>query len=260
MNINNIVPLFVIIPLAAGFLIALFGKYLRRFAEAVCLVAFLANISMAVFSYFLLTSQAYSGILVYKIGGWQPPFGISLVLDGLSNFMLVTINLIAVLVAVYSYSYMNKYTDRPKFYALFSVMVAGMNGVVITGDLFNLFVCLEIASISSYALVAFGTEAEELEASFKYAVMGAVASAFIFIGIAFLYGFSSTLNMADMARILHQKQNFGVVPFVTVLFLMGFGLKAALVPFHGWLPDAHSSAPASISAMLTGVLIKALGI
>ena len=135
-----------------------------------------------------------------------------------------------------------------------------MNGLIVTGDLFNLFVFLEVASIASYALVAFGTEAEELEASFKYAVMGSVASAFIFLGIAFLYGFTSTLNMADMAQVLSSKPGTGLVPFVSVLFLMGFGLKAALVPFHAWLPDAHPSAPASISAMLSGVLIKTLGV
>jgi len=174
--------------------------------------------------------------------------------------MLITVNLVAFFVSVYSIGYMEKYTDKPKFYTLFLLMVTGMNGLIVTGDLFNLFVFLEIASIASYALVAFGTEAEELEASFKYAIMGSVASSFIFIGIAFLYGFSSTLNMADMSQILSIKPQTWVVPFVMVLFLMGFGLKAALVPFHAWLPDAHPSAPASISAMLSGVLIKALGV
>jgi multicomponent Na+:H+ antiporter subunit D len=90
--------------------------------------------------------------------------------------------------------------------------------------------------------------------------MGSVASCFIFMGIAFLYGFASTLNMADMARVLSYKQGNLFLPFIGVLFLMGFGLKAALMPFHAWLPDAHSSAPAPVSAMLSGVLIKALGI
>ena len=106
-------------------------------------------------------------------------------------------------------------------------------------------------------LVAFGTGHEELEASFKYAIMGSVASCFIFMGIAFLYGFTSTLNMADMAKVLSYKQGNFFVPFIGVLFLMGFGLKSALMPFHAWLPDAHSSAPAPVSAMLSGVLIKA---
>jgi multicomponent Na+:H+ antiporter subunit D len=255
----NIIPFFVIIPLAAAFLISLLGKFIRRFSDfAACLACFLLFV-FSVYTQWLFKS-GLDKVLVYKIGGWAPPFGISLVLDGLSSFMLVTVNLISLLIAVYSVSYMRQYTDKPKFFTLFSLMVCGMNGIIITGDLFNLFVFLEIASISSYALVAFGTEAEELEASFKYAVMGTVASSFIFIGIAFLYSFTSTLNMADMARVLSIKPNSYLVPFVGVLFLMGFGLKSALVPFHAWLPDAHPSAPASISAMLSGILIKTLGI
>ena len=139
-------------------------------------------------------------------------------------------------------------------------MLAGMHGVIMTGDLFNLFVFLEIASIASYALVAFGTEAEELEASFKYAIMGSVASSFILLAIALTYGYTSTLNLADISLVLSQKGGGFLITFVSVLFLVGFGLKAALVPFHAWLPDAHPSAPAPISAMLSGVLIKTLGI
>lgn len=259
MKAIDIIPLFVIIPLVAAFLISLVGRFIKRSSEVIIFISSLALLWFSVYARFLLNSVP-GKVLVYKIGGWVPPFGICLVMDGLSGFMLVTVNLIAFFVAVYSLSYMNQYTDKPKFFTLFSLMVCGMNGVIITGDLFNLFVFLEIASIASYALVAFGTEAEELEASFKYAIMGSVASVFIFIGIAFLYSFTSTLNMADMARILAYKQNTWLIPFVGVLFLMGFGLKSALVPFHAWLPDAHPSAPASISAMLSGVLIKTLGV
>lgn len=108
--------------------------------------------------------------------------------------------------------------------------------------------------------MAFGTEAEELEASFKYAIMGSVASSFVLLGIALLYSYTSTLNMADIALVLSNKPGGIMVGLVGVLFLAGFGLKAALVPFHAWLPDAHPSAPASISAMLSGVLIKVLGV
>jgi multicomponent Na+:H+ antiporter subunit D len=114
--------------------------------------------------------------------------------------------------------------------------------------------------VASYALVAFGTERHELEAAFKYAIMGTVASLFILLGIALLYCYTSTLNMADMARVLLQKGPGNITLLVSGLFLMGFGLKSALVPFHAWLPDAHPAAPAPISAMLSGVLIKSLGI
>jgi multicomponent Na+:H+ antiporter subunit D len=194
------------------------------------------------------------------VGSWKPPLGITLVIDGFSAFMLVTVNLIAFLIAIYSGPYMERYTSKGKFFALFLLMVAGMNGVVITGDIFNLFVFLEIASIASFALVAFGTGRHELEASFKYTLMSAVGSLFILLGIGLLYSFTSTLNMADIACALLQKGKSNISLMVAVMFIMGFGLKAALVPFHGWLPDAHPSAPAPISAMLSGVLIKSLGV
>lgn len=248
---------FVIIPLGAAFLISLLGKKIRRFSD---ILANSATLILLIFSLYSILKVSAHKIIVYKIGGWMPPIGICMVLDGLSSFMLVTVNLVSLLVTIYSINYMEKYTDKWKFYTLFMLMLAGMNGVIITGDLFNLFVFLEIASIASYALVAFGTEAEELEASFKYAIMGSVASSFILLGIALLYSYTSSLNMADISLVLSQKGTGLLIGFVAVLFLMGFGLKAALVPFHAWLPDAHPSAPAPISAMLSGVFIKTLGI
>jgi multicomponent Na+:H+ antiporter subunit D len=255
----NFIPFLVIIPLAAAFLISLFGRAVRFFSEIFILISGVSLVASVIFLYNFL-QQADSKILVYKVGGWMPPFGICMVVDGLSIFMLVIINFIALLAAIYSIRYIDKYTDAQKFFSLFSLMLCGMNGAVIAGDIFNLFVFLEIASISSYALVAFGIGKEELEASFKYAIMGTVASILIFLGIAFLYGFTSTLNMADIARVLIAKPSFSLTLFVGVLFLAGFSFKSALIPFHAWLPDAHSCAPASISAMLSGVLIKALGV
>ena len=251
-------PLFVAIPLAAAFIISLIGK---RYRSAGDVLANLASLTLLILSFLALrTLNSGSSALVYKVGGWIPPIGICMVLDGLTSFMLITLNLISFLVTIYSINYMEKYTTKYRFYTLFMLMLAGMNGVIITGDMFNLFVFLEIASIASYALVAFGTESEELEASFKYAIMGSVASSFILLGIALLYSHSSSLNMADISRVLAAKGHSNIVAFISVLFIMGFGLKAAIVPFHAWLPDAHPSAPAPISAMLSGVFIKTLGI
>jgi len=253
----SLIPLFVVIPLGAAFLISLLGKRFRFLGDSLSNLSALILVGLSIYSVILVKD---SGLLVYKVGGWIPPIGISMVLDGLSSFMLVIVNIVAFLVTVYSIRYMERYTSKWKFYTLFMLMLAGMNGVVVTGDMFNLFVFLEIASIASYGLVAFGVEGEELEAAFKYMVMGTVASCFILLGIALLYSFTSTLNMADMSIILAQRATGKIVLFVSVLFLMGFGLKAAIVPFHAWLPDAHPSAPAPISAMLSGVLIKTLGV
>jgi len=253
----NIIPLFVALSLVGAFLISIAGKKIKWFPD------FLGNITtftLLCFSIFALKLSNSYGTIVYSVGSWKPPIGIALVLDSLTSFMLVTVNLVAFIISIYAINYMEKYTSKWKFYALFLLMLAGMNGVIITGDIFNLFVFLEIASVASYALVAFGTERHELEAAFKYAVMSTVGSLFILIGIVFLYSYTSTLNMADMAAILAQNGAGNVGLMVSVLFIMGFGLKAALVPFHAWLPDAHPSAPAPISAMLSGVLIKSLGI
>lgn len=255
----NILPLFVAIPLGTAFILSLLSRFSKRIGDilsgGVCLILLILSLSSLA-----IVNKTQDHMLVYKVGGWIPPVGISMVLDGLSSFMLVTLNLVSFLVAIYSISYMERYTAKNRFYCLFMLMLAGMNGVIITGDIFNLFVFLEIASIASYALVAFGTEQEELEASFKYAIMGSVASSFILLGIAFLYSYTSTLNMADISLVLSQKGPSNIIPFISVLFIMGFGLKAAIVPFHAWLADAHPSAPAPISAMLSGLLIKVLGI
>ncbi|MDP2940335.1 MAG: proton-conducting transporter membrane subunit [Candidatus Omnitrophota bacterium] len=252
-----VLPFFVIIPLGCAFLISLLGKKISKFADCLANLGSLSLLALSLYSVALVNNYK---VIVYKVGGWMPPIGICLSLDGLTSFMLVTVNLVSFLVTIYSINYMARYTDKYRFYTLFMLMLAGMNGIIVTGDLFNLFVFLEIASIASYALVAFGTEAEELEASFKYAIMGSVASSFVLLGIALLYGYTSSLNMADIAQALSTKPSTWLIPFVSAFFLMGFGLKAALVPFHAWLADAHSSAPAPISAMLSGVFIKTLGV
>ena len=253
----NIVPLFVVISLSGAFLTSLLGKKIKNLPDLIGSVTTFILLGLSVLSVRLVNLY---GVLVYKVGAWKAPIGISMVLDSFTAFMLVTVNLVAFLIAVYSKDYMNKFTSKWKFYTLFLLMLAGMNGVIVTGDIFNLFVFLEIASVASYALVAFGTERHELEAAFKYAIMSTVGSLFILLGIGLLYSYTSTLNMLDMAAILAQREPSNVVLMVSVLFLMGFGLKAALVPFHAWLPDAHPSAPAPISAMLSGVLIKSLGV
>jgi multicomponent Na+:H+ antiporter subunit D len=140
-------------------------------------------------------------------------------------------------------------------------MTSAMNAVVLAGDLFNFYVFLEVAAIASYALVGFGCEREELEAAFKYLVLGTIGSAFILVGITILYALTGHLNMAMVSASLAAQGAEGpAVLLAATLLIGGVALKAAMVPFHAWLPDAHPSAPAPISAMLSGVLIKACGV
>jgi len=252
-----LLPVLVALPLGGALLIQLLKKISKLTSDII------AN-SILLVLVVLVFSLLNSPMLVYKVGGWMPvkgvPIGIYLVLDGLSLLLLIIINTIGLISLIFSISYMKKFTNKPLYYTLFLLMIAGMNGVVISGDLFNIYVFLEVAAIASYSLVAFGTEADELEAAFKYQVMGTVASAFILLGIVIIYSTTGTLNLADIGRVLKDKATEAPIILTGILFLVGFGLKGAMMPFHAWLPDAHPSAPAPISAMLSGVLIKAIGI
>ena len=253
MNTEHLLPLFVALPLGAAFVIPLAGHIWKSLGGIISVIITAVLVILAV-------QRIGAPDVIYAVGGWAPPFGINLVGDALSGFFHLIIAIVAFLIAVYSLAYMKRFTSTVWFYCLFMLMVAGMNGVVASGDLFNIYVFLEIAAFSSYALVAFGIDREELEASFKYLVLGGLGSSFILFGIAFMYSITGTLNLADIARVLQRGGNTHMVQFISAMFIMGFGTKAALIPFHAWLPDAHPSAPAPISAMLSGLLIKALGV
>ena len=257
---NPLMPLFVVTPLAATFLIMIVGRFVKDFNKY---YTSLTLLFLVIISFSCLFNIG-ENVDVYKVGGWQPinkiPIGIYMVMDGFSAIVVCIINLIGFLVAIYSISYIKRYTSENYFYALFCLMIAGMNGVVLSGDLFNIFVFLEISVISAYSLVAFGVEKNELEASFKYQVLGSIASFLILFGIGFIYWKTKTLNIADIREAFKTGYDKSFYLFVQLLILSGFGLKAAIMPFHAWLPDAHSSAPSPISAMLSGVFIKAVGI
>ncbi|MCX5679437.1 MAG: proton-conducting transporter membrane subunit [Candidatus Omnitrophica bacterium] len=257
MTPQALVPYMIFVPLAAAFLIPPFGKKFKRAGDAIPCAA---SVCVTTLGLYLASSVALSKVLVHKPYGWQAPFGTAFVVDGLSGIFLVAMNIVALVVAVYSIGYLNTYTDRWKFSSLFMLMLAGINGVLISGDIFTLYVFLEIAAISGYFLVAFGIAPDGLEAAFKYAVMGALASVFVLLGIALIYAHTSTLSIAGIASVISVGQQTDVLKFATVLLLVAFSIKAALVPFHAWLPYAYSSAPAPISAMLAGVSTKVLGI
>ncbi|HUV66813.1 MAG TPA: proton-conducting transporter membrane subunit [Sedimentisphaerales bacterium] len=245
-------PVFIAIPLTTAFVLPMFGAKGKAAATVVANLATLSLLALAI------ACIGQSG--VYEVGKWPIPLGINLVLDGLSSLMLLAIGVVAAGAMLFSAGYMERYTAKSKYLSLFLLMVAGMNGLVLSGDIFNLFVFLEIASLASYALVGFGCGHEELEASFKYMVLGTVASLFVLLAIALVYGNTGVLNMAYISKAVQSSGVNAGLGFALGLFIVGFGLKAALVPFHAWLPDAHPSAPAPISAMLSGVLIKTLGV
>jgi len=188
------------------------------------------------------------GMILFSFGGWEPPFGIVWAGDGLSKMIALLVTGIASLVAIYSTKYIKERSHR--YYCLLALMTIGMLGVSLTGDIFNLYVFFEIFSISSYALVAFFLDNHAIEGAFKYLVVGSFAASLLLLGIALLYGSAGTLNMADLsARILHTPAF--LVPLG--LLIAGFGVKAAMVPFHFWKPDAIEGTPSPIGAIFTAV-------
>ncbi|MBN1445750.1 MAG: NADH/ubiquinone/plastoquinone (complex I) [Candidatus Omnitrophica bacterium] len=225
----------------------------------------LAGISGIAFTFLSLAVSALLGIsvftggrIIYFVGGWTEPLGIMLMLDPLSCLFLLLTNTVAFIIMLYSAVYIKKYHRAVYFYVLFMLMLAGMNGILISMDFFNLFVFFEIASIASFIIVAFGLRAEELEASLKYTVISFIASSLILFAIAMIYGLTGTLNIpAFMHAAAHLPQTH--LWFTAGLLLAGFAVKAGLAPFHAWLPDAHSMAPAPVSALLSGLFIKIVG-
>ncbi|MEO0101608.1 MAG: proton-conducting transporter membrane subunit [candidate division WOR-3 bacterium] len=254
---RNLLPLFVALPLAGAFLIPLLTKIKNWLGVLVSNI-----ITTALFGLALLTiSETFWGkILVYRVGGHQPPFGIILAVDALSALLVFLVATIGLTATIFSIRYLESFTGWGKFYSLLMLLLAGMNGISLTGDLFNLFVFLEISAITSYALVSFGLKAEGLEASFKYMVLGEIAGLSILLGIALLYAKTGTLNMADLAQTIALLPQSGIFWFIIFLFLFGFMTKAAVIPFHFWLPDAYQNAPIPIATILAGVFGKVAGI
>ena len=247
-----LLPLFVLIPLSGAVLALLGSRAVKWSGDLFALSALAALVVLAI--------RAIGSTALYSMGGWTGPLGIQLRLDGFSSLLLLAINIVGFCLALFSVSYMRLYTAKGNFYALFLLLVAGLNGAVLSSDLFNIYICMELVAVSGYALVAFGCDHEELEASFKYYVLSGVASSFILLAMTLLYTMTGTLNLAALADKIGTMEQSVPLLFVCALLICGFGLKAAFVPFHAWLPDAHPCAPAPVSAMLSGIVIKSIGI
>jgi multicomponent Na+:H+ antiporter subunit D len=250
--------LFIGVPLVLASIMPLIGKISKRVLPD--LLTNLALLFLLVYSLTFGRHMLAGGSSIQQLFWFGEPIHIILALDGFSLFMLFTVSLVGLCVSLFSVDYMEHYGAKANFQALFLIMVAGMNGLVLSTDLFGIYLFLEVAAVASYGLVAYGLGHDELEASYKYLMLSAVASAFILLSIALIFGMTGRLDLGGAAEGLKTLDGKTVTGFCIALFLAGFGLKAAIVPFHSWLPDAHPSAPAPISAMLSGLLIKVSGI
>jgi multicomponent Na+:H+ antiporter subunit D len=250
--------LYIGLPLIVAAVLPLVGKASKRVLPDV-----LANgVFLFLFAYAVTGARGLlaGGALRQTFTWFGEPLGITVAVDGFSLFMLTVIALVSACVGLYSINYMEHYGAKANYYALLLMMTVGMNGLVLVTDLFQVYIFLEVAAVASYALVAYGREHAELEAAFKYLMLSVVASAAILVAIALLFGLTGSLSFAGVGEGLRQLEAKAAAGVAAALFLLGFGLKAALVPFHAWLPDAHPSAPAPISAVLSGLLIKVSGV
>ncbi len=250
--------LFVALPLVVAGILPIVGRLSRRVVPDLAANATL--LFLLVYALAIGRPLIAGGPALQPLAWFGEAVNLRLALDAFSLLMLVTISLVGLAAGLFSINYMEHYGAKANYYALFLTMIAGMNGLVLSTDLFGVYIFLEVAAIASYALVAYGLEHDELEAAYKYLMLSVVASAFVLTSIAVIFGMTGSLGFAEVAAGLKDLDAGAVVGVAAALFIVGFGLKAALIPFHAWLPDAHPSAPAPISAMLSGLLIKVSGV
>ena len=242
--------LLIAVPLGLAFAIPLFALFRKDAAKYIPPVALAFNLVVSL----TLLSKVLENPLIVSIGGLQPPFCINLVAGPVGVLFSAIIALVGLLVSIYALDYI-KEGPTEKYHMLYLLLLTGATGVVLTGDIFNLFVFFEILCISSYALVAYLRDKAGIESAVKYLIQGAVGSSLLLIGIGLLYGQFGTLNMADIAEKIASASPISLfVPMV--LLITGLGVEAAIFPLNAWLPDAHSSAPSSISAILSGIAIE----
>jgi multicomponent Na+:H+ antiporter subunit D len=208
----------------------------------------------------LLVMEVKDGaVLHYEFGGWAPPWGIEYSVDILNAYVLLIVSGIAAVVFPYSWTSIQKEIPESHHRIYFTSMMlclAGLLGMTITGDAFNLFVLLEISSLSSYTLISLGRDRRALTASFQYLIMGTIGATFILIGVGLLYALTGTLNMADLASKIPALEGSRTLQAAFAFLVVGFGLKLAMFPLHLWLPNAYAFAPSAVSAFIGSTATK----
>ncbi|MFH1062138.1 MAG: proton-conducting transporter membrane subunit [Candidatus Omnitrophota bacterium] len=263
-DIQQSIPLFILIPLLGVFLLALIARKKNFNAD---LILFFVILILLLLCGPLFGFIKKSGMVVYCLGAWRLPEAISFIVDGLAAFFLTSVCLVGFCLMLFSLRFIDLYGEKWKFYSLFLLLLTGVNGVIIAGDLFTMYLFMEAAAVASYALVCFSLENKALAFGFKYMIKGVMASAIIFLAIAVCYCYTSTLALADIANQLYTRQNVAndpgmvfVVLFIQSLLFLGFLIKSGIVPVYSWVADSQDATLALVSAILGAVIIPVLGI
>ncbi len=246
--------LIVVLPLiAAPLCVFLFNRTLvYLFALAACWTTF----GMSVF---LLAKVLQTGPFSYELGNWPAPYGIEYVVDYFSSFVMMFVAGIGAIVLTYAPRSLNDEIEPSRHYLvhpMYLLCMTGMLGICITGDLFNVFVFLEISSLSSYALISLGRSRRAPLAAFQYLVMGTIGATFLLIGIGLLYQLTGTLNMADMAVQLADDHGSRTMLVAFAFITVGLCIKMAVFPLHTWLPNAYTYAPSVVTAFIAATSTK----
>jgi multicomponent Na+:H+ antiporter subunit D len=253
---GNLPILVIIVPLLTAIIIPLLSLASRDIGWYLTVLSTLLTLVMSVS---LLGHVMDGGAISYWLGGWEPPWGIEYVVDYLSALVITVVSFIAFVVAFYARNSVIQEIGEekaPVFYAVYMLFVTGLMGVTITGDVFNLYVFIEITSLSVYTLIAMGRKRNALIASFNYLILGTVAGTFILIGVGYLYMVTGSLNMADLRELLPALYDSTAVRTAFAFFTVGLSLKLALFPLHIWLPSAYTHAPSVVSALVAATATK----
>ncbi len=244
----------VIIPLIAAPLCSLLTR-----ASLAWLLATFISIFTFFISLLLIREVSLHGVLSYELGGWAPPWGIEYRIDHLSSYVLVIVSATASITMLAARKSIEQEIAPEKislFYSAYLLCLTGLLGIVATGDAFNLFVFLEISSLSSYVLIAMGRDRKALTASYQYLIMGTIGATFILIGVGLLYMLTGTLNIIDLQQKIPALLTSRALHAAFAFFTVGISLKLALFPLHLWLPNAYAYAPSMITVFLSATATK----
>ncbi len=211
---------------------------------------------LVLLSVYLLVLVREHGVIALQMGGWEAPFGITLVIDYFSALMLIVSSVITFTIAIYALWFLTDQIRLNRFFIFFFGLIMGMNGSFITGDVFNLFVWFEVMLMSSFVLITLGRTKDQLEGGIKYLALNLIGSLFLLAGVGLLYGKTGTLNMAHLAQILTNDDQAILMNTSAVLFFVAFGIKAAVFPLYFWLPASYHTPDVTITSLFAGLLTK----
>jgi len=248
--------LILVLPLIVPLLTAILTLLARPWRRAQRWLSVLGAAGLLGATLAVLAAVQRGGIQVTQVGNWPAPYGITLVADLFSAIMLVLAGLMGLAVAIYSLATMDPARERFGYYPLLHILLMGVCGAFLTGDIFNLYVWFEVMLVSSFVLVALGGERAQLEGAVKYVTLNLISSALFLAAVGILYGVVGTLNMADLAVEVGRVTQPGLVTTLSMLFLVAFGIKAAIFPLFFWLPASYHTPPVAVSAIFAGLLTK----